>query len=652
MKLSDIPPFQGNGSQDADKWQQDFLSSTSHCGDEAVARLFISKLAIDSPAHTLINSLPDSVKTSWFKLERVFRKEWLANRKIDPPEQDPWEAFERHFLTEEMIFGDSNNGDSTSTPSGVIMVWVDEHLRLGRNTGGTDECLVRMTKILLPIFVRTVLSSKPKSESFLDICATIRQIPHDVLEMEEARYRETLQKEERLSATARRLEEIAQRIEGLLKAATILSKNSSSDYPVTKEEPQRKFTEEKKSNKTIVPSSSVWTLTPSGNESNQKGEIPKTWELRNPDVQISKSQQLDVAQKAIDVMLEDIQGTYVFRGLSEKVYSDVWSALALHDRMMDSAVNKSRVEAALSKYCSLAVSKRLNPDYSALLWGISLIHGFQTYGNSEFLERAKAEWRIFKRRLIQKDQTTTQNSMGSCYDKVQLHKNTAGDTSLSGGVFKFLTAVGAYETTLYMLLSAYLSDQTREALYIETAVSTANCIKAYMIDSDSFVVNNCTVDACNGKVGSSGRPSVFLTGVFLEGLSILASASGDNAWRQLSLEIADASMKMRGWHQNGWILSPNTDNFGILGEDKTTNSKGILIRGLRHVWRQDPQDLVNRTSIRRYINTQYNALLDFSRIGDSYSNRWTEFQPQLQPSPIGQLTALDLVSAAIEVNQP
>ncbi|KAG8948082.1 hypothetical protein FRC03_000842 [Tulasnella sp. 419] len=233
IRLSDIPLFTGDGSQDADKWQQDFLSSTGHYGDEAVARLFISKLAIGSPAHTLVDSLPDPIKTSWFKLERVFRTEWLPSRRVEAPKQDPWEAFEKHVLTEEMIFGGSKNGDSTSSPSGVIVAWVDEHLRLGRNTGGTDDCLVRMTKLLLPVFIRTVISLKPKPETFTDICALIRQTPHDVLEMERTRYYETSRREERLSAMERKLEEITQRIDGLSNSANASSKATFSSHSVT-----------------------------------------------------------------------------------------------------------------------------------------------------------------------------------------------------------------------------------------------------------------------------------------------------------------------------------------------------------------------------------------------------------------------------------
>ncbi|KAG8942631.1 hypothetical protein FRC03_002990 [Tulasnella sp. 419] len=689
MKLSDIPPFQGDGSQDADKWQQDFLANTAHYSDEAVARLFISKLAIGYPAHTLIDSLSDSVKTSWFKLERVFRTEWLANRKIDPPKQDPWEAFERHILTEEMIFGDSNNGGSTSTPSEVIMVWVDEHLRLGRNTGGTDECLVRMTKLLLPIFIRMVLSSKPKSESFSDICATIRQVPHDVLEMEKSRYRETSQKAEQLTTTARRLEEIARRIEELLKVANTSLKAPLSDHSLTNEvapgpqslhivlktppakhnlistnpassasKPTLGSIEEKYPispepslrKKTTV--HAVNNVAPTNIGNNQKDGNPETWELRKPDILIPKSEQLDIAQKAIDIMLQNLKGSYVFSGLNGDQYQHVWSALSIHDGMMCSSIYKSKVGVALSRYCSPDISGSKWPDPQKLLWGISLLHGFQTYGNSKFLEVAKHHWNAMKSIFIAKDQATAKRYTDSCHDDIHLHKNREGDTSLTGGVFnnRFSgSEIAALETTLFMCLSAHLSKCTGEANYMDTAVLSANCIKTHMMDPDSFVVKDSTVDAWNGKITKSGTPSRFLTGVFLEGLSILASASGDKTWRQLSLRVANASMKMGQWHKRGWILSTATGYFGP--GSAATNSNEILIRGLRYVWKQDSQDLVSRSSIQRYINVQYNALLDFARTGDSYSNIWTESKTRPVPSAAGQLAALDLVSAVIEVNQ-
>ncbi|KAG8948083.1 hypothetical protein FRC03_000843 [Tulasnella sp. 419] len=725
IRLSDIPPFIGDGSQDADMWQQDFLSSTAHYSDEAVARLFISKLAHGSPAHTLIDSLPDAVKGSWFKLERVFRKEWLPSDRVFAPTEDPWEAFERHVLTEEMIFEGSQHEDNVSEPRRIIASWVDEHLRLGRSTGGSEDCLVRVTKVLLPIFIRAMLSLKPKPESLADLCSIVRQVPRDLLMMQWAHCNERWRREERLSAIERRLKEISERVDGLSKGTKALTGTNPSVTSFMGEASNLRA-----GFQAIADHSPLLQ-----NGAPVVSNLSTI--LRGPEMLLSRNEQIGIAQRTIDKMLQYLMGSYVFRDLADNQWQDVWSAVAIHDRMMGSTEYKAKVEEALSKYCSPPVSRSYWLDTARLLWGICLVHGFQSYGTPIFLQVAKEHWNLITSRLVMKNQSTARRHINVCLDDIQLHQSPDGSTSLSGGVFKDSfegTEIAAFETTLYMSLSAHLAQCTGEEHYKDNAVLTANCVKNYMIDPETSVVKDCTVDAWNGKVATMGTPSVFLTGVFLEALSILASIDTDNTWQKLAFKTASASMRVQKWHGSGWVLFPTANRSGL--DEGVGNSKGSLIRGLRQVhrlavrtpeiymamydyneegleeddlsfrqgdlievvdrcsgkwWYGKTKDVIKlvpfnyveriskqdnnepafsdghiegdadtmdktrhsctriRSSIRRYVNAQFNALRDFAQIGDSYRAIWV--RSNMEASASGQMAAIDLISAVIELNQ-
>ncbi|KAG8953914.1 hypothetical protein FRC03_011615 [Tulasnella sp. 419] len=144
VQLSDLPLFRGDETQDAERWQQDFLIATAKYSDQAVARLFISKLACGSPASDYINKLPHTIRGSWLELGQVFHIKWLSPITRNTNIKDLWSAFEDHVLTEDMIFPNSSPGEDFGSEK-RILCWVEDHIRLGKATGGIDEPLIRHT---------------------------------------------------------------------------------------------------------------------------------------------------------------------------------------------------------------------------------------------------------------------------------------------------------------------------------------------------------------------------------------------------------------------------------------------------------------------------------------------------------------------------
>jgi len=110
--------------------------------------------------------------------------------------------------------------------------------------------------------------------------------------------------------------------------------------------------------------------------------------------------------------------------------------------------------------------------------------------------------------------------------------------------------------------------------------------------------------------------------------------------------IVAASTKSLAWEGSNGIItegaSPNQNNDGV-------EFKAIFIRGLYEAYNRssnnDMKDLV-----RSYVGVQYNALINSASAGDTYSSSWTG--PPQGFTTWGQMTALDVLNAAIGTNHP
>ncbi|KAG8946140.1 hypothetical protein FRC03_001470 [Tulasnella sp. 419] len=219
-QLSNLPLLRGDALQDAEKWKRDFVAATSNLNDEAAARAFLTKIAPDSPASTYIDTLPNNTKASWLRLERALRTQWTSGHTIDKSNISSCDAFESHVLTMEVAFKSSSVTDDVSS---TLDTWADEHLRLGQATGWPDEALIRLTRVLLPAFIQSMMSLNPKPTSFAEMCASIKQLPRGLLELERDRYNEIKRKEERLVSVEDTLREMSDKIDTLLKWESRLS---------------------------------------------------------------------------------------------------------------------------------------------------------------------------------------------------------------------------------------------------------------------------------------------------------------------------------------------------------------------------------------------------------------------------------------------
>ncbi|KAG8915990.1 hypothetical protein FRC02_004298 [Tulasnella sp. 418] len=667
VHLSEIPLFRGDELEDAEKWQQDFLLATAQYSDQAVARLFISKLARGSPASDYVNSLPSKVRGSWLELDQIFQNKWLSMPTADTHAGERWSVFEDHILTEAMIFQSISSPDEDSSPGQRILCWVEDHIRLGQATRGPDEPLIRLTKAHLPFFILAALSLKAELTSFVDFCDAIAQIPREVLEMERVRHQSAGHRDERLLAIERKLEEMSQKMDRYFQGdrnTSVVHENTVIEdanlgHGSTKDNPSAPASDITAQQNNLP--TSLNPLTSSNPNATQDAQhviasyIPSYW--RKTVMFLNKIEQIGVAQRAVNNLILQVKNEHEFKELGDPQAAGAWAVLAIHSELVPfSKKRKNKVEQAMLVNCPSQLSQDERTNNARLKWALTFCYGFKAFSKPQLLQGAIDYWsEISENCLVRcnhfglirgyEDRSLEDNS----------HPGRNGSRGFCGGVFVGRHrngGIGSHQTTVFMALSAFLAACTGEKKYHDAAILSARCIQAHMLDLKTFLIKDCIFDIQIFDVQGfkereeDTRVSCFLTGAFLEGLSALALVTWDAQWCDLARNTASAVMDLSDWHTQDGILAPRQTYTPRLFNVQA--SKGILIRGLHGAYICNASDLLFQAKVRAYINVQYNALRDLARKGDSYSLNWAG--PFDEPLVIAQVTAMDVLLAAIAVN--
>ncbi|KAF8961945.1 hypothetical protein BDZ97DRAFT_1905388 [Flammula alnicola] len=179
---------------------------------------------------------------------------------------------------------------------------------------------------------------------------------------------------------------------------------------------------------------------------------------------------------------------------------------------------------------------------------------------------------------------------------------------------------------------------------VNSITTGANWIRAHNLNTNDIVLD--TVSGADCTRSPASWLFTYNSGKFIEGLSVLADVTADNQWNALMLSIIAAAVKNTSWQGSNGIITEGSDN---TQNNDGIGFKAIFIRGLREAFRRIPENAQLRTLIRAYIDVQYNALLELAANGSSYSANWSGPTPTSFTS-WGQLAALDVLTAAVEVN--
>ncbi|KAG8941394.1 hypothetical protein FRC03_004567 [Tulasnella sp. 419] len=368
--------------------------------------------------------------------------------------------------------------------------------------------------------------------------------------------------------------------------------------------------------------------------------IPETW--RKPVCLKRRDELIIIAQRAID-FIENYRSKFTIKWCQRRNFL---SAIAIRDKLIESR-----------RYIDTEPFSGSGDDslYDHLMLAQSRVYRYYAYEIDWYRNQPVKDWAEH----IESDDSTKTIIKADVY-KIRisdtdhhLHLTPSGVPSLVGGVFapglkKGGAFVSSVRTVLFMTLSSYLAEMTGERKYTDIATLGANCIKTWMMDSTTRLIKDCLIDAQTAQERSGAELSCHLTGVVIEGLTVLASVSGEDSWRMLAIEIARAAMCYEPWHSSDGILTLSKDR----ATSENTNNKtfkGLLNRGLLVAYERNRLNEPFCNMVRCYINVQFNALYELSRIQNAYGMDWRG--PYAGPYAHAQIAAFDTIVAALGVSE-
>ncbi|KAG8940761.1 hypothetical protein FRC03_005123 [Tulasnella sp. 419] len=274
--------------------------------------------------------------------------------------------------------------------------------------------------------------------------------------------------------------------------------------------------------------------------------------------------------------------------------------------------------------------------------GLAMIYGYRAYSDPHLIIAATTCWTDAANRIIKPDQYVVNG-----YPALQ---TSDGKVVYAGCHLGYNSefSVRSVETVLYMLLSAHLAECTNYDEYKEIALQTAERVKTIMWDSQCKLVKDLYINVGSSYGSTIKLPmSCYATGLFIEGLCVLASITGDGTWTELMIEVATAAIRWPNWHSSEGILIAGSGSKASLTSDDQA-FRGILLRSLVEAYRRNPSNNAFRSLIKAYINVQFNAIYELARRENVFGVDWRG--PFKGPFLHAQLAALDVIVAAIAVN--
>ncbi|KAJ6465208.1 endo-1,6-alpha-mannosidase [Mycena vitilis] len=371
--------------------------------------------------------------------------------------------------------------------------------------------------------------------------------------------------------------------------------------------------------------------------------VPLSWRKFNNSRPLS--QRITIAQNAINQMTPQLNsGTGEFNGIGYWQSGNVWSVLANQDHLAGATTNKALVVNNLNLVFSRWAhydQNQYNDD--AMWWAQAALYAYRAYGETNLLAHAVDVWNHVNGYVI----TAAQANAHKQPNKAFAIQSTCGGATMAGGVFWRPTtddrSVNSITTGLYITVSAFLAEYTKDAKYTNAAILSANWIKAHNINANHLVLD--TVNAFDCSTSPATWLFTYNSGKYIEGLSVLAAVTGDAQWSTLMINTLNSAVKTTAWEGSDGII---TEGASTTSNNDGVGFKAIFIRGIHEAWTRNPSNTALRTLIHSYGDVQYNALLDLAANGNTYSPNW--HGPPQSFTSWGQLAALDVLTCNIDTN--
>ncbi|KAG8943972.1 hypothetical protein FRC03_002221 [Tulasnella sp. 419] len=692
LQPSDIPLFQGDESaQESKQWMETLVASTGSFSDAGIFRLLTTKFPLDSPSREWYDNLDETLKEKWGTFELQFRSRWIAEAQRRADEKARWDTFVGHSLDSDVIFGKGVIHQS------AIKDWAQEHLTRGKATKRYDSVLIETTQHLLPPFIIAYLSVNfdSRDNTFEDYCARISEVPSNVVEMEGIRAQISLG--DKVSSMERKMEEIVHKVDWLVaqkqrnRQSPDSPHGSASGSDPLRSDPSSEMREP--FNESIIwepcspvtsvasaalpPSTTTSELStpvaqatplPVTSESSlsSDGETQMTTTLTDPDIEteltdnveqpllciptpwrkpiltFSKKEMIATTQRAIDYILTFNEPFKASHSFSLK------SSIAMYDKLVYSDGNKLKT----------VPKKSMDHDGLELPFsGLYGLHKYCAYENQFSVMGSVAVWDKIVDRYNK--YRGTNNIILSSQPRIHLKDSNGSQGSdvnierlAVGGLFTLKATrdkpmVSSSRTVLFMAFASYMAESGGSDEYRELAVVSAKFVEDRVLDPNTNLVKDCLINVTSLAEESGAALSCYLTGLTIEAFSVLGSATGDQSWTSLAIDIATAAMHYDDWHKPNGILNVGLEGIMLKSADARA-LKGLLNRGLMVAYQRNRSNKAFCNLVRSYVNVQANALIDLSRSQDSYGMHWGEKYTGRFAS--AQMAAIDTLVAAVAVN--
>ncbi|KAK7688601.1 hypothetical protein QCA50_008139 [Cerrena zonata] len=254
-----------------------------------------------------------------------------------------------------------------------------------------------------------------------------------------------------------------------------------------------------------------------------------------------------------------------------------------------------------------------------------------------------------------------------------LHSLRNATALRSLGVYLFLTMTGAkrvsvslhrHKEHIWRALSAYLYEMTGNLAYQDSAKLAHTFTQSHLYDATrGCITDNYNIQQCQTQ---NDWAFTYDTGLYLEGLSVLANTTKDSGLIQLADQIALDSMKSPLWTNVSGVIKESMITWlesiyrtvlisiPFIGRSNVKNDnighwfKGMLIRALHEHWSRSESGSGIANLIESFLTVQHNAILNLAKYpgSDWYTPTWAG-PPVPIMLPWGQLAAMDVLSSAI-----
>ncbi|KAK0244422.1 hypothetical protein EDD85DRAFT_808019 [Armillaria nabsnona] len=337
---------------------------------------------------------------------------------------------------------------------------------------------------------------------------------------------------------------------------------------------------------------------------------------RSPNVTTSQDDRISIAGAALDKTAGFFLSDGSFNDSAYGTPGMLYAQMAEFDRI----TNQTKYKDVLKKYFPLmeAVRPYFLDEFS---YGYAAARAYEVYQDETFLDYAITSWTSAGAYTLSDSDTSSGSTLGKSFNVQATCQGSETDQDNP-------TIVG-----LATGVSALLAEATGNKTYLDAAISSATFIHSHLYNVQSVVQDNISArknDSCS--VGSGINP--YNSGLFIEGLAILDSISGNATTQTLLRETVAAAVTNNAWQGDDGIIANGNSKVGDL----------LMMRGLGAVYWRNTTYSDMRNYVKEYIGVQYNAVLDLATSNGTnvYGASWVG-PPSSVFSSDNQTTALSVL---------